>query len=127
MPGDFTCGVVASVFARGVNTGDTERLDLCSLVRLTTARDIQELAIQIARDAASQILSVELQRRGQTWNLIRCQRQLFRIHPNGIHRRADCERLAEPISDRAAMSSDLGHSGKSSVTLLSEKTVIDKL
>ncbi len=119
VPGDFTCGVVASVFARGVNAGNAERLDLGGLVRLTTAGDIQELAIKIARDAASQILAVELQRRGQTWNLVRRQRQFFRIHPDGIHRCADSKRLAEAIRNRAAVSSDLSYSGKSSVTFLS--------
>ncbi len=106
VPCDLTGGVVAAILARGVDARNAQCLDPLGLSRLTTARDIQEIAIQIARDPASQLLAVELQRARETGDLVRRERELPGIHPYRIDRRAHGEGLAVSIRDRAAMRGD---------------------
>ncbi len=75
MPGDFARGVVAAVFARGVHAGDVERLDPRSVRRLTLAREVEEVAVEIARDAPQQLLAVEAERLREPRDLIAGERR----------------------------------------------------
>src|SRR6185437_4101356 len=104
-----------------------ECLDPLSFRRLATAGDVKEIAIEIARDPAGQLLAVELQRACKTRNLIRRQRELFGVDPYGIDGRAHRERLAVSICDRAAMRSDYRGARESRVSFLRQEGVIDKL
>ncbi len=61
VPGDFAARVIAPIFARGVHTGNVHRLDLGRIGGLPAACDVHELAVEIARDATSQVLAVQLQ------------------------------------------------------------------
>src|SRR5262249_22697736 len=77
--------------------------------------------------AARELQAIELQRRGETRNLVGRQRELRRVHPNGVDRGADGERLAVAVSDGAAMGGDLEHSRKPGIALTGEKAVSDQL
>src|SRR6516162_7366394 len=127
MAGHLPRGVVAAVFARGVDARDAERLDLLGLGRLAVARDIEEFPVEIARDAARELQAIELQRGGETRNLIGRERELRRVHPYGIDRCAHGERLAVAVSDGAAMGGDLEHPREPGITLAGKEAVIDQL
>src|SRR6202007_2807686 len=64
VPGHLARRIVTAILARGVHAGDAEGLDLRSFRGLAMAREVQELAIEAARDAAGEILGVELERGG---------------------------------------------------------------
>jgi len=109
VPGHLAGGVVAAVLARGVHARDPERLDLRGFRGLQVAREVQELALEIAGDPARELLAVELQRAGESRNLVGGERQFARIHPHRVHRRADRERLAVAVGDGAAVRGDVEH------------------
>src|SRR5207248_9155339 len=66
MPAHLAGGVIAAVLARGVHARDPERLDLRGFRGLAVTREVQELALEIAGDAARELLAVELQRGGES-------------------------------------------------------------
>ena len=127
VPGHLAGGVIAAVLARGVHARDPERLDLLGFRGLAMAREIQELALEIAGDAAREFLAVELQRAGEPRDLLGGERQLARIHPHRVHGRADRERLAVAVGDGAAVRGDVEHAREARIALAGEKTVIDEL
>ena len=53
--------------------------------------------------------------------------ELLRIDPDAVDRRADGQRFAVAIRDRAAMRGDLHHAHRTVVALLGEKAVIEQL
>src|SRR5262249_1688139 len=71
--------------------------------------------------------AIELQRRGETRNLLGRERELRRVHPDGVDRGADGERLAVAVGDGAAMGGDLEHPREPRIALPGEKAVIDEL
>src|SRR6202011_5530717 len=83
VPGHLTARVIAAVLARAVDPGDAESLDLRGLGGLAVAGQVEKLAVEIARDAPCEFLTVELQRRGEARNLVGGERQLARIDPQG--------------------------------------------
>ena len=125
--GDLPGGVVAAVLARGVHARDAERLDLRGLGRLAVPGEIEELAVEVARDAARELLAVESERLGEARNLIRGGGQLGRVHPDRVHRRGDRQRLPVAVGDGAAVRDDLQHAREARVALLGEEAVIDEL
>ena len=125
--GHLAGGVVAAVLARGVHPGNPQRLDLLGLGRLAVPGDVEELAVEIARDAPRQLLAVELERRGQARNLVRRQRQLARVHPDRVHRGAHGQRLAVAVGHRAAVRGDVQHAREARVTLLRQEAVVHQL
>src|SRR5262249_33753994 len=127
VPAHLARGVVAAILARGVDARDPERLDLGRLGRLAAAREIEELAVEIAGDAPRQLLAVERERARQARDLLVGERELARIHPDRIDRRADRERLAVAVGDGAAVGGDLQHAREARVALAREETVIDQL
>ena len=56
--GDFAGGVVAAVFAQQVHARNAERPDLLRLARLAVAREIEELAIEVAGDPPRELLAI---------------------------------------------------------------------
>ena len=119
--------IVAAVFARQIDTGYAERLDLLRLGRLAMPRQIEELPLQVARDPARQLLSVLVQRGRETRDLIGRERELLRVHPDGVDGGADGERLTVAIRDGAAMGRDLCHAREARIALPLEKPMVDEL
>ena len=96
--GDFARRVVAAVFAHQVHAGDLQRADLLRVGRLHVPREIQELAIEVRRDAPRELVLVALQRLRQARQLIAGERELLRDSPTP--NRPACERRAARRSDR---------------------------
>ena len=104
-----------------------ERLDVRRLLGRHVALEVEKLAIEIAGDAPRQLLLILLQRLGELRQLVDVVVELLRIDPHAVDRRADGQRLAGAIGDRAAMRRDLDHAHGALVALLGEKAVIDQL
>src|SRR5581483_3618774 len=100
---DLPRGVITAVFTRQIYAGNVERLDLRRLRRLALARDIEEITVEIARDAPQQLLRVDAERPREARDLTARARDLLRVDPDGIDGRAHGERLAESIGDGAAV------------------------
>ena len=81
VPGHFTRRVIAAVLAHQVHAGNFQRADLLRLGGLHVAREIQELAIEIRRDAPRELVLVALQRLRQARQLIAGERELLRDSP----------------------------------------------
>ncbi len=71
VPRDFSRWIVPTVLTRQVNARNSERLDPLCFGRGTTASEIKEVAIEVAGDAAGQILPIELQSGREARQLIR--------------------------------------------------------
>ncbi len=127
LAGDLPRRVVAAVLAREINAGNAERLDPRRLRRLALARDVEEVAVEIARDAPQQLLAVDAERRRQPRDLTARARDLLRVDPDRVDRRADGERLAVAIGDGAAMRRDVDHAREARIALLRQECVLDEL
>ncbi len=127
MAGHFARRVVAPVLALQVHAGDPERLDAGRLLGRHGAFEIQELAIEVAGDAARQHLLILFQRLGEPRKLIDVVVQLLRVDPHAVDRRTDGQGFAGAVRDGAAMRGDLDHPHRAVVALLGEKPVIDQL
>src|SRR5262249_38726558 len=112
--------VVAAVFAGGVQTGNAERPDLFSRRRLPGTGYIEELAIEIAGHAPGELEAIDLQRRGETRNLVGRERELRGVHPDGVDGGADREWLAVAVGHRAAVSGNLEHPREPGIALPGE-------
>ena len=105
--GHFPGRVITSVFAREINAGNAERLYPLRFRRLAMPSEIEEVTIEIARDPSRKLRAVLLQSARQPRDLVGRQRDLLRIHPDGVDGRADGERLTVTIGDGAAVGGDL--------------------
>ena len=85
--GHFARRVVAPVFALQIHARDPERLDVGRLLGRHGALEIQELAIEVAGDAASEHLLILLQRLGEPGKLVDVLVQLLRVDPHAVDRR----------------------------------------
>ncbi len=59
---DFSRGIVTAVFPREVHAGNSERLDPLRFGRLTATSEVEKLTVEVAGDAARQVLPIQLQR-----------------------------------------------------------------
>ena len=87
------------------NSDDTHE-NLRSLVGAQVPLQVQELLVHTARDAAHQVLRIDAELVCQLRNVVHGGRELLRVDPDRIDRRADCQRLAVAISDGAAVCRD---------------------
>ena len=71
VPGDFARRIVAPVLAQRVHAGDAERLDPGRVRRAHVAREEDELAVEVARDAAREPLRVAVERLGEPREVLR--------------------------------------------------------
>ena len=127
VPGHFAGRVVAAVLAREVDAVDLERAHLARIRRLQPARQVHELAILLGADAPDQIVQVDVDGLRQARQLFGVGGELARVDPHRIDRRADRERLAVPIGDRAAMRDDRRHAREAGRALAGEEAMLDQL
>jgi hypothetical protein len=91
------------------------------------ARDIEELAIEVAGHALLEPLAVEVQRARQLHDPLARLGEFRRVDPHGLDRRADCERLAVAVEDRAAVGDDRGGARVAHVRLLGDECLVEHL
>src|SRR5690606_35622728 len=111
MSRDFYGGIEALVLAQQLDTGNLEIRHLLRDARPHVPHEIDELAIEIARDELLEPFLVAVQRYGEPLELIGCAKELGRAGPDRIDRRARSERLAVAIVDAAAHRRDLRDAG----------------
>ena len=123
----LTGRIVAAIFARQMYPGDVERANLGRVGRLHMPRDVQELSLQIRRDALLELLGVAFKSAGQIGNLIGAESQFFGVDPYRVDRRADRERLTHAIGDAAAMRHDRSHTRETFIALAAQEIILDQL
>src|SRR5690606_27591488 len=127
MTRDFTGRIETLIFAQQIDAWDLEIRDLLRIARPHVPHEIDELAVEVARDELLEPLLVAIQRFGEALELIRRANELGRARPHRIDRRAGGERLAVSIVDPAAHRGDLRDARVARVALLLEKRLIDEL
>ena len=128
VPGDLARGIVAAVLAHRADARQAEVEHLLAPWPATTCRcEEDELALEIARDATREPLVVLIEQRGELAEPIERRLELLRIRVDRVDGRADGERLAEPIRQRAAMRGDLHRAQMAIVRLLGEEVLVDEL
>src|SRR6185312_8336218 len=118
LPGDFARRIITAVLAREIHTGDVERLDPVRLRGLALAGDIKEVAVEIARDAAQQLLGADAERTREPRDLTARARDLLRVDPDRVDGRAHRERLAVAVGDGSAVRRDVDDAREAGITLL---------
>ena len=127
MAGDLARGIVAPVFADRADARQAEREHLLRRGRHDVPSEEDEFALEIARDATREPGVVLIEQRGELAEPVQRRLQLFRIGVDRVDGRADGERLAEPIRQRAAMRGDLHRTQMAIVRLPLEKVLVDEL
>src|SRR6185437_15400650 len=78
-------------------------------------------------DASQELLSVDAESSRQKRNLTARARDLLRVHPDRVDRRAHGQRLAVAIGDRATMRRNVDDAREAGIALLREKRVFEEL
>src|SRR5262245_21960364 len=91
------------------------------------ALEIHELAVEVARDLARERVLVQPGRVGELADAVERVVELARIADDRVDRRADGERLAVAVGERATVRRDLDRAQMAVVRLLREKLLIDEL
>ncbi len=127
VPGDLAGRVVAAVLARQVDALHPQRAHLARVGGLQATRQVHELAVGAGADAARQLLPVEVDGLRQPRQLVHIAGQLARVDPDRIDRRADRQRLAVAVGDRAAVRDDRSHARVARRALAGEEAVLHEL
>jgi hypothetical protein len=124
---DLAVRVIAVVFAHGAHAGQAERHDLLRLGGRQMALQVDEVAAEVARDLARERVLVLAGRIRELADAVERVLELARIADDRVDRRADRERLAVAIRQRAAMRGDLDRAQMTIVRLLGEKVLVHEL
>jgi hypothetical protein len=127
VPGHFAGRVVTTVFAQGVDTGDAERLHLLGVGRAHVAYEVDELAVEVAGDAPCEPVLVAVEHLRKLGEVLRVLRQLARVGPDRIDRRADREWLAIAVEHHAAVGRQLHVAQDAGVPLSREEVLVNDL
>ena len=127
VPGDLAGRIVAAVLAHRADARQAEVEDLLCHGRRHVPLQVHELAFEIARDAPREPLVVLIEQRRELAEPIERGFELLRIGVDRVDRRADGERLAVAIRQRAAMRGDLHRAQVAIVGLLGEEILVDEL
>ncbi|MFO1400241.1 MAG: hypothetical protein U1F30_03345 [Steroidobacteraceae bacterium] len=125
--GDLAGRVVAAVLARRGDARDVERAHAARVGRLQAAGDVEELAVEVARDAPHELLAVEPERARQARQLLAVAGEFAWVDPDRIDRRRHRQRLAEAVGDGAAVRVDRHDPREARVALAGEEAVVDQL
>ena len=109
MRGNLGCRVIATILALQIDTIHAQLRDLRGKLGRHMAPEVYELAIQSLRDQSMQTLGIQIQQMLKLSPAGPLGRELTRIDPDRIDRRAYSQRMTFAIHDLAAMRDDVNH------------------
>ncbi len=119
--------VITLILALQKNPGDVKGHHLLSEIRVDMAPQIDKFTLRTGHDALFQINGIHIQQAGQLWPLSTSHDGSLWIGPNGIHRRADRQRLTVAIANHPAVRRYGHRTQMAGVTLILQEILIDHL
>ena len=127
VPGDFAGRVVASVLPLHVDARQIERENATRLIRRQMPLQVNELLVHLPGNPVHQRLGFDAEHLRELRQPIDGARKLLRVGPDTVDRRADCERLAVTVGNRAAMRGDRFGAQMAAVRLVIQKILAQDL